>query len=945
MVNAAPWAPPAGRPVIADKAPRRWSTAGSQIGVMAAQWIAGLGNLAFAVALARVLPSSEYSHMTAFLGVYVLLSVPGAALSAAGALNPAQLEALSTRIVTIATIVGLLIAATAAPLAAALDVETGLVLALGFAAPAAALLGARRGVAYGRRQHRQIAASLVAEPLVRLVVGVALAARFGAAGGAAATAAAGFVAAVAATSRRQPGPSAPAGAATGEFRPRTSTLARAMLPAATPFALVAVLQTADLLVADRVLGRDAAADFGVLSTIGGAAVFATATVPLVLLPALGRAASARQGDSGTSRQRDDGAARTATAITVGVGGAVALVGALVARPFVELTFGERYRDVAPLVAPYLVAMALIAAVRVRLARLVADDRARFAAVAVATAIAVQVGIIAAFARSPGAVVAVTLLATSGLAASLELWPRASTTLGAGGLAGQVARAPGRALAWARQEPSRLAGLVGLCVVAASVRLATSRGLWVDEAISVEQAQMPFGEMLADMRFTDVHPPAHHVLLWATVRLFGTSELAVRLPSLIAGVALVPALYWVGRLVYDRRTGWVAAAMATVAPFCVWYSQEARMYSQFMLIAALAVGAQIRAVRRGRRRDWIVYGVCTAALLWTQYFALLPIAVHQLAFAGVFWARRRDRSERVRLLRGWLVSTIVFVAAVAPMLPLLQDQLAAYTNRGGAGLVPGQAGAGSSSFGGAVSIYALGANLIWALLGYHADSVMVQLAALWPFLMVIALVLLGRGRSRASMLLAGLIVVPIAALFAIGSMKRDLFELRYFSGAVPAMLLLSARFVTAATRRRAAATVAATVLISAMAVGLVDQQLNGANPRLYDFEGAFRRIEQVAGPDDVVLYEPSYLGDVVEYYAPGIDSRPVGSEVPDDVTVWVVSTDRIVNNEASAAALGGVLADLEQHRTLVDRFGVPNVRVWQMSAAELAPKTLDKALGS
>ena len=43
---------------------------------------------------------------------------------------------------------------------------------------------------------------------------------------------------------------------------------------------------------------------------------------------------------------------------------------------------------------------------------------------------------------------------------------------------------------------------------------------------------------------------------------------------------------------------------------------------------------------------------------------------------------------------------------------------------------------------------------------------------------------------------------MAALFVVGSLKRDLFELRYFSGAVPAMLLLGARIVTATTVRRA-----------------------------------------------------------------------------------------------------------------------------------------------
>src|SRR6185503_12703607 len=102
-------------------------------------------------------------------------------------------------------------------------------------------------------------------------------------------------------------------------------------------------------------------------------------------------------------------------------------------------------------------------------------------------------------------------------------------------------------------------------------------------IEVAQARMPFGQMITRIAAGDLHPPLHHSLVWISIRLFGTSEFAVRLPSLIAGVALVPVLFWVGRVCFDRRTGWVAATLAAVAPFGVWYSQEARMYSLFMLL--------------------------------------------------------------------------------------------------------------------------------------------------------------------------------------------------------------------------------------------------------------------------------------------------------------------------------------------------------------------------
>jgi hypothetical protein len=281
-----------------------------------------------------------------------------------------------------------------------------------------------------------------------------------------------------------------------------------------------------------------------------------------------------------------------------------------------------------------------------------------------------------------------------------------------------------------------------------------------------------------------------------------------------------------------------------------------------------------------------------------------------------------------MLARWASATALAAVLLLPLLPILRDQLAAYGDRG-AGLVPGQAGAGNSTMSDGVSIYAVGANLIWATLGYHADGAMVQIAALWPLLMLGALVLLGRGRSRTSVLLAALIVVPIVALFAVGALKRDLFELRYFSGAVPALLLLIARFTTATVRRPAAISVAAIGLVALMSAALFDQQVNGANPRRYDFAGALARIEADAEPGDVLLYEPSYLADVITYYAPDMRSAPVGTPVPAGTDVWVLSTDRVVDVEESSARLGDQLARLEQNRHVADRFRLPNVRVWEL----------------
>ncbi len=81
---------------------------------------------------------------------------------------------------------------------------------------------------------------------------------------------------------------------------------------------------------------------------------------------------------------------------------------------------------------------------------------------------------------------------------------------------------------------------------------------------------------------------------------------------------------------------------------------------------------------------------------------------------------------------------------------------------------------------------------------------------------------------------------------------------------------------------------------------------------------------------MLLYEPAYLGDVIDYYAPDLDAYKLGASYPaTDGTVWVLATDRVVNSTESAAKVGDVLARLEQTRAVTGRFQRPNVQVWEL----------------
>jgi hypothetical protein len=483
-------------------------------------------------------------------------------------------------------------------------------------------------------------------------------------------------------------------------------------------------------------------------------------------------------------------------------------------------------------------------------------------------------------------------------------------------------------------PLRLAKPWAIVAVLAAagvvLRVLLVRGLWVDEAISVHQAHMPLGAMLEDLRQTDNHPPLYFLTLWLTVRGLGFSPLAVHTPSIIAGTLLVPAIFVTGRELFGRRTGLIAAALAAFAPLPIWYSQEARMYAFFMLFATLAVWAQVRAVRDGRVRYWAAYAGFTIALVYTHWFSILPIAIQQLAFAVVVFQRVRE-GRRTRLLV--LGICLTWLAVLIAVLPLASYAITQFHHDQVAGTGFAAAPAAETAPSG-VSVYALLTNIVWAIWGYHADSTMLRTAALWPILMLIALTMLGRRRSHTATLVFALAIVPMLVLLVVSVKKRDLFEVRYFAGAVPMLLLLGARGL-ATMSRKLPAILAAGALIASLVAGLVDQQLNGSNPRTYDFRGAIHKIESMARPGDTVLYAPDYLNDVIEYYAPRLRAQPLrgpAPKVPGRGGVFLLAS--FLDQPGVAGTVGSAEVALRQDRRLVATNHREKIGVWEYRPSEL-----------
>jgi mannosyltransferase len=163
----------------------------------------------------------------------------------------------------------------------------------------------------------------------------------------------------------------------------------------------------------------------------------------------------------------------------------------------------------------------------------------------------------------------------------------------------------------------LALAVTLATALRLFRLGT-KSFWLDEATSAVLAQVDRHVFLGAIIHRQANMVLYYLLLRGWIRL-GSSEFVMRCLSVIAGVAAIPAIYLLGTRLFGPRAGRVAALLLSVHAFHIRYSQEARAYSLFMLLAVVSSLFFLRSLERPSRRNWAAYILVSTLMVYAQVF--------------------------------------------------------------------------------------------------------------------------------------------------------------------------------------------------------------------------------------------------------------------------------------------------------------------------------------
>jgi len=152
----------------------------------------------------------------------------------------------------------------------------------------------------------------------------------------------------------------------------------------------------------------------------------------------------------------------------------------------------------------------------------------------------------------------------------------------------------------------------------------NESLWGDEGFSAILSMKDTLPEIIKTIVKDTSPPLWNIFEWAVFNTFGTEEIYIRGLSLIFFLGVVFFVYKIGKLVFSKKAGLLAAILTAFNPFFFIYAFEGRMYS----IMALGVTASMYFFLK---RSWKWYIFWTLWALYSHHFAMFALLTQGLWF--------------------------------------------------------------------------------------------------------------------------------------------------------------------------------------------------------------------------------------------------------------------------------------------------------------------------
>ena len=418
-------------------------------------------------------------------------------------------------------------------------------------------------------------------------------------------------------------------------------------------------------------------------------------------------------------------------------------------------------------------------------------------------------------------------------------------------------------------------------------------LWSDEGNTWALLGRSFAQIGRDAA-ADIHPPGYYWLLKLWSMVVGTSAWGMRSFSALLGILLVYVIYQLGRALEDEakpgarsaHVALIAALLAAVNPFQIYYSQEARMYVLLALESAGLFWALYGLSKRPTAMSWraaLVYVLCGIAGVWTHYsFPIIwgAAGLGFLAYTG--GVSQNIRAWRAIVLR-FMGLNLLILLTFLPWLPIAIDRVLHWPK------------------GGEIITVAQGMILTLRTLvfGPLRDLALVQ----WPWLLAAGVLpiigVLGQWRRARQWPITLWLLAPILLMFGLG-LFSDAF-LKFLLTASPAWCLLAAIGIGSFPAPRYATSL---LLGGALALAALTLPTYYTSPTARDnYAGIAQYLQAVAEREQtLVILDAPGQQEVWRYYDSTLPMIALPQQRPQDSAATVQTLQTATAGRSSIYAL-------------------------------------------
>lgn len=212
----------------------------------------------------------------------------------------------------------------------------------------------------------------------------------------------------------------------------------------------------------------------------------------------------------------------------------------------------------------------------------------------------------------------------------------------------------------RQTPLEKSLPLLVLVLAALVRLVPAKSYFLnpDEALHFLAASQTSLSLTYRAALTNAHPPLLILILhyW---KILGQSELMLRMPSVLAGVASCWLFYlWLSEI-RDRSVALIGLVLMSFAPSLIALSAEVRQYALLLFFVAASLLLSERAIRNNSWRCMALFSFSLYGALLTHYSSLL----FALSIGIYVLIRLLRMPDRRALLGAWALGQAGAIALI------------------------------------------------------------------------------------------------------------------------------------------------------------------------------------------------------------------------------------------------------------------------------------------